>query len=201
AADLCRKHRVSPSRADLRRGGLEPEMRPVASGGWIETAEPADTLPYPKVTIRLPSTRMPDPHLLSEPTATRACIQPAEVRKVDPEPIRVPTRGKGYRRGGLLDSARRAAERDPRRTLGIYCFVWYYNVNREMSDLGRARGTAELGDSPGTSLLAVTLGALIIVPAIVSLYNTFQRTQTAARLTGVEPLNGWIALILYLLLG
>ena len=67
-------------------------------------------------------------------------------------------------------------------TLGIYFFVWYYKVNREMSDLGRARGTAELGDSPGTSLLAVTLGALIIVPAIVSLYNTFQRTQAAAAL-------------------
>ena len=86
-------------------------------------------------------------------------------------------------------------------TLGIYFFVWYYKVNREMSDLGQARGTDELGDSPGTSLLAVTLGALIIVPAIVSLYNTFQRTQAAARLTGAEPLNGWIALILYLLLG
>jgi uncharacterized protein DUF4234 len=85
-------------------------------------------------------------------------------------------------------------------TLGIYFFVWYYKVNREMSDLGRARGTDELGDSPGTSLLAVTLGALIIVPAIVSIYNTFQRTQAAARLTGAEPLNGWIALILYLLL-
>jgi len=85
-------------------------------------------------------------------------------------------------------------------TLGIYFFVWYYKANREMCDLGRARGTDELGDSPGTSLLAITLGALVIVPAIVSLYNTFQRTQTAARLTGVEPLNGWIALILYLLL-
>jgi hypothetical protein len=84
-------------------------------------------------------------------------------------------------------------------TLGIYFFVWYYKVNREMCDLGRAKGT-DLGDSPGTSLLAVTLGALIIVPAIVSIYNTFQRTQTATRLTAVEPLNGWIALILYLLL-
>src|SRR5215208_132338 len=86
-------------------------------------------------------------------------------------------------------------------TLGVYFFVWYYKVNREMSDLGRARGTDELGDSPGTSLLAVTLGALIIVPAIVSLYNTFMRTQVAARLTGVEPLNGWIALAFYLFLG
>jgi hypothetical protein len=86
-------------------------------------------------------------------------------------------------------------------TLGIYFFVWYYKVNREMSELGRARGTDELGDNPGNSLLAVTLGALVIVPAIVSMYNTFQRTQAATRLTGVEPLNGWIALAFYLFLG
>ncbi len=85
-------------------------------------------------------------------------------------------------------------------TLGVYFFVWYYKVNREMSELGRARGTDELGDNPGNSLLAVTLGALIIVPAIVSMYNTFQRTQAAARLMGTEPLNGWIALAFYLLL-
>ena len=86
-------------------------------------------------------------------------------------------------------------------TVGIYFFFWYYYVNREMSELGGARGTDELGDSPGTSVLAVTLGALVIVPAIVSLYNTFKRTQSAARLTGVEPLNGWIALLFYLFLG
>jgi hypothetical protein len=108
----------------------------------------------------------------------------------------------------IADTGSRAMTRDPLGvalltlvTLGIYFFVWYYKVNREMSDLGRARGTDELGDNPGTSLLAVTLGALVIVPAIVSLYNTFLRTQAAARLTGVEPLNGWIALAFYLFLG
>jgi hypothetical protein len=108
----------------------------------------------------------------------------------------------------IADTGSTAKTRDPLGvalltlvTLGVYFFVWYYKVNREMSELGRARGTAELGDSPGNSLLAVTLGALIIVPAIVSVYNTFVRTQVAARLTGVEPLNGWIALAFYLLLG
>ena len=108
----------------------------------------------------------------------------------------------------IADTGSTAKTRDPLGvalltlvTLGVYFFVWYYKVNREMADLGRARGSDELGDSPGTSLLAVTLGALVIVPAIVSLYNTFLRTQAAARLTGVEPLNGWIALALYLLLG
>ena len=87
-------------------------------------------------------------------------------------------------------------------TLGIYYFVWYYKINREMADLGRARGkTDELGDSPGTSLLAITLGALIIVPAILSTIHTAQRVQRAQRLTGIEPqLNGWLALVLYLLI-
>ena len=108
----------------------------------------------------------------------------------------------------IADTGSTAKTRDPLGvalltlvTLGVYFFVWYYKVNREMSELGRARGTKELGDNPGNSLLAVTLGALIIVPAIVSVYNTFVRTQVAARLTGVEPLNGWIALAFYLLLG
>ena len=86
-------------------------------------------------------------------------------------------------------------------TIGIYYFVWWYKINRKMADLGRAHNTDELGDSPGTSLLAVTLGALVIVPALVSLYRGFQRVQAAQRLVGVEPLNGWIGLILYLLLG
>jgi hypothetical protein len=87
-------------------------------------------------------------------------------------------------------------------TLGIYFFVWYYKINKEMVSLGRARGrNRELGDSPGTSLLAVTLGALIIVPAIVSLVHTFQRIQVTQRLTREgDVLNGWIGLILYLLI-
>jgi hypothetical protein len=82
-------------------------------------------------------------------------------------------------------------------TIGIYYFFWYYYINREMADLGRAKNTDELGDSPGKSLLAVTLGALIIVPAIISIVHTAQRIQKAQRLTGVDPqLNGWLALVL-----
>jgi hypothetical protein len=87
-------------------------------------------------------------------------------------------------------------------TLGIYFFVWYYKINKEMASLGRARGKSrELGDSPGTSLLAVTLGALVIVPAIISLLHTFQRIQLTQRLTREgDVLNGWIGLILFFVL-
>jgi len=85
-------------------------------------------------------------------------------------------------------------------TLGIYHFVWYYKINREMADLGKATGrTEELGDSPGKSLLAITLGALIIVPAILSIIHTFKRIQALQRITGAgEPINGWLGFILYL---
>jgi hypothetical protein len=82
-------------------------------------------------------------------------------------------------------------------TLGLYTIFWYYFINRELRDLGRAHNTDELGDSPGTSVLAVTLGALIIVPAVISMIHTAQRIQAAQRLVGVEPqLNGWLALVM-----
>ena len=83
-------------------------------------------------------------------------------------------------------------------TLTIYFFYWWYQINRELRDYGRAKGSNDLGTSPGTSLLAVTLGLLVVVPALVSIYNTFKRVQAAQRLAGVEPLNGWIGLILFL---
>ena len=83
-------------------------------------------------------------------------------------------------------------------TLGIYGFAWWYFIHRELRDYGRSKGTNELGTSPGTSLLAITLGLLIIVPALVSIFNGFKRVQAAQRLTGNEPINGWIGLILFI---
>lgn len=85
-------------------------------------------------------------------------------------------------------------------TIAIYYFYWWYQVNRELRDYGRAKSTDELGTSPGNSLLAVTLGALIVVPALVSTYRGFKRVQAAQRLNGIEELNGWIGLVLYIVL-
>ena len=85
-------------------------------------------------------------------------------------------------------------------TIAIYYFYWWYQINRELKDYGHAKSTDELGESPGTSLLAVTLGALIIVPALVSTFRGFKRVQAAQRLAGVDQLNGWIGLILYVVI-
>jgi hypothetical protein len=85
-------------------------------------------------------------------------------------------------------------------TLGIYVVFWWYFINREMADLGRARGTDELGDSPGKSTLALFPGALLIVPAIWTTVTTFQRVQKAQALTGGAPINGWLGLVLYIVI-
>jgi Domain of unknown function (DUF4234) len=83
-------------------------------------------------------------------------------------------------------------------TLGIYGIFWWYYINREMADYGRARDTKELGDDPGTSTLALFPGSLVVVPAIWTAVTTFKRSQAAQRLTGVTPLNGWLAFVLVL---
>ena len=86
-------------------------------------------------------------------------------------------------------------------TLGIYYVFWWYFINREMRDFGRARNT-DLGESPGNSVLALTLGALIIVPAIVTLWRTSDRIQRSQETAGVERgANGPIIFILLLLIG
>jgi hypothetical protein len=83
-------------------------------------------------------------------------------------------------------------------TIGVYLVVWWYKINREMADLGRVKGTNELGDSPGKSTLALFPGAFLIVPAIWTTVTTFKRIQAAQRVTGQSAINGWIGLILYL---
>jgi Domain of unknown function (DUF4234) len=84
-------------------------------------------------------------------------------------------------------------------TLGIYHLVWWYRVNRELRDYGRVKGY-DLGQNPTNSLLALFPGALIIVPALITYWRGTKRVQGAAKLAGHDPPNGWIALILYLLL-
>jgi hypothetical protein len=75
-------------------------------------------------------------------------------------------------------------------TLGIYGLYWYYAVNKELQADGEKV-------EPVMSLLAITLGALIIVPPFVSLYNTAARTQRAQQRHGAaSEISPVLALIM-----
>jgi hypothetical protein len=70
----------------------------------------------------------------------------------------------------------------------FYWVFWYYAVNREMRDFGRARGDAALRESrPARSVLAVTLGAFVVVPWVVSWLRTIKRVAACERIAGHRP--------------
>lgn len=75
-------------------------------------------------------------------------------------------------------------------TLGIYSWVWYYRVNKELKEYGETIGDAELASSnPVNSVLAITLGSIIIVPALISFVGFVGRMQRAERHAGNEPIQ------------
>jgi len=84
-------------------------------------------------------------------------------------------------------------------TLGIYHLVWWYKINKELKAYGEAKGY-DLGQNPTNSLLALFPGGIILVPMLVSYYRGTKRVQGASKISGREPVSGWISLILYLII-
>jgi Domain of unknown function (DUF4234) len=82
-------------------------------------------------------------------------------------------------------------------TFGIYHLVWHYKVNSEAR-----RFLRDDSISPGISVLAITLGAFLIIPPFVSVYQTavrIRRMQDRASISGrIEPV---IALLLIFVFG
>ena len=86
-------------------------------------------------------------------------------------------------------------------TLGVYYLFWWYYINREMHDLGQAKGV-DLGQNPTNSVLAVFPGALIIVPALVTMWTTSARIEGAQEAVGIDRrASGPIIFILLFLIG
>jgi hypothetical protein len=84
-------------------------------------------------------------------------------------------------------------------TLGIYAVYWIYQTAKHLRDYGHAHGK-DLGQRPDMTLLAVTVGWLAIVPPFVAIYRQARRLQQAQQLAGTPPINGWLALVLYVVL-
>ena len=79
-------------------------------------------------------------------------------------------------------------------TLKIYHFVWYYMINREIRD----HSGDEIKVDPVVSVLAITLGILVVIPALVSFYRTAHRVRLVQKKVGAAKT---ISPILGLLLG
>lgn len=86
-------------------------------------------------------------------------------------------------------------------TFGIYAIFWWYYVNRELRDLGRAKRVSGLGDNPGLSTAAYVLGGfLFYIPTIWTIVTTTRRVQAAHRVTNQQDvLSGWLAAVVWIL--
>jgi hypothetical protein len=84
-------------------------------------------------------------------------------------------------------------------TLGIYHLVWWYKINKELKAYGEAKGF-DLGQNPTNSLLALFPGGIIVIPALMTYWRGTKRVMGAAKVADKEPVNGWLSLLLYLLL-
>lgn len=83
-------------------------------------------------------------------------------------------------------------------TLGIYYLVWYYKINREMSDWGE-QNHVDIGMSPGMSVLAVTLGGILIIPPFVSIWGTGKRMQLTQRAANVHGGSGLLWFVMHII--
>jgi hypothetical protein len=93
-------------------------------------------------------------------------------------------------------------------TLGIYYLVWYYKVNREIRDFGAAvsrrtmdpRVAERTAVSPGGAVVAITLGAFLIIPPFVSTWRTGRRIRAAQEAVDLpDPMSVGMFFVLYLL--
>jgi hypothetical protein len=84
-------------------------------------------------------------------------------------------------------------------TFGIYHLVWWYRINKEMKAYGESLGY-DLGRNPTNSVLALFPGGLIIVPALVTYWRGTVRVQGTEALADIEPINGWLVLVLWLII-
>jgi Domain of unknown function (DUF4234) len=69
-------------------------------------------------------------------------------------------------------------------TLGIVSIVWYFKINADAKRLALQHADTETrarGWSPGMSVLAITLGAFLIVPPFVSVWGTWSRVREGTR--------------------
>jgi hypothetical protein len=86
-------------------------------------------------------------------------------------------------------------------TLGLYFLFWYYRINRELNAFGRTFSASNpLRVNPALALLAMTVGAVLIVPPFVSAYRTFKRIRRAEELAGVpDRMSPALAFVLFLI--
>jgi uncharacterized membrane protein len=66
-------------------------------------------------------------------------------------------------------------------TFGIGLIVWYYLLNKDAKTLARNKSW-----SPALSVFAITIGSILVIPAYVSNWRTWNRVREATDADGLS---------------
>jgi hypothetical protein len=81
-------------------------------------------------------------------------------------------------------------------TCGIYGWIWYYRLCKELGEWSQG----QIETDPGTSVLAVTLGSCVVVPPYISWAGTLGRIRQAQQMVGLQPTAEFLPWFGYMLL-
>ncbi|MBJ7593629.1 MAG: DUF4234 domain-containing protein [Candidatus Dormibacteraeota bacterium] len=84
-------------------------------------------------------------------------------------------------------------------TLGVYYFVWWYKVTNEAR-----RFLNDQSINPALSVVAVSIGAVVVVPPFVSAYTTtgrIARMQERVGMLAGTRANPWLSVLLHFVFG
>lgn len=65
----------------------------------------------------------------------------------------------------------------------FYAFVWYYRLCKEIGEWSQGR----IHTDPGTSVVAITLGSIVVVPWFISMAGTMGRVRQCQQMAGLAP--------------
>jgi actin-like ATPase involved in cell morphogenesis len=183
AARYAIEHRTNGNRASVGAKRENKVDQPAPKQNRQQARRTAEPGP-PKARQAKPPAAPPAP---PAPQAAVAVQRPLEI---DPFRLRLPGRVNFGSTGRAKIRAASTGNLLSVLTLGVYLWFWWYFINSELRDIGREvrPGDPDLAaSSPARSLLAVTLGGLLVIPYLVSSYRGARRLKHAQLLCGIAP--------------
>ena len=81
----------------------------------------------------------------------------------------------------------------------FYWWYWYWQLVRDLRRVGRSRGVADVGPRPAVAVLMVSIGAVVVIPLVVSLVQTGRLIRRCQETGDAAPrCRVWVAPVVML---
>jgi pSer/pThr/pTyr-binding forkhead associated (FHA) protein len=163
-----------------------PTPAPPAPAAPAPSAGPPTPPPVPEPAVPAPAAGPPTPPPGPPPPPPAGFGPPPVAAPPQQAPLPQPGAGQppvGYQAGPGFQVRSPGAQWALCALVPFYSLIWYYRLCTEIGQWSQGR----IHTSPGTSLLAVTLGGIIIVPPFVSIAGTMGRIRQCQQMAGLPP--------------